>query len=88
MKLERSKNSARNILFGTVTRAFNLIVPFFMRTLIIYVLGVEYIGLDSLFISILQVLNLAELGVGYALVYSMYEPLAKDDTEKICALLL
>ncbi len=88
MKLERSKNSARNILFGTVTRAFNLIVPFFMRTLIIYVLGVEYVGLDSLFISILQVLNLAELGVGYALVYSMYEPLAKDDTEKICALLL
>ena len=45
----------------------------------IYVLGVEYLGLNSLFVSILQVLNLAELGVGNAMIFSMYKPIAEDD---------
>lgn len=88
MKLERGKNSARNVVYGTVSGIYSLIVPFFIRAAIIRWLGIQYIGLDSLFASVLSVLNLAELGVGYALVFSMYEPLANDDTDKICALLL
>lgn len=58
-----------------------------MRTAIIYLLGMEYVGLNSLFVSILSTLSIAELGVGSALVFSMYEPIANDDTEKICALM-
>lgn len=58
-----------------------------MRTAMIYLMGVQYLGLNSLFTSVLQVLNLAELGVGSAMVYSMYQPIAKDETEKICALM-
>lgn len=53
----------------------------------IYSIGMEYLGLSSLFTSVLQVLNLAELGVGSAMIYSMYEPIALDDTKKICALM-
>lgn len=53
----------------------------------IYLMGVEYLGLNSLFTSILQVLNLAELGVGSAMVYSMYKPIAENDQSTICALL-
>lgn len=87
MKLERSKNTARNFIFGSITKIYSLLVPFLMRTALIYCLGMEYVGLNSLFTSILSVLSLAELGVGSALVFSMYEPLANDDTEKICALM-
>lgn len=87
MKLERSKNSARNFFFGVISKIYNLIIPFLLRTAIIYILGMEYVGLNSLFSSVLSVLNLAELGIGSALVFSMYEPLANDDTEKICALM-
>jgi O-antigen/teichoic acid export membrane protein len=54
---------------------------------VIYALGVEYLGLNSLFTSVLQVLNLAELGVGSAMVYSMYKPIAEDDSQMICALM-
>lgn len=50
-------------------------------------MGVQYLGLNSLFASILQVLNLAELGVGSAMVYSMYKPIADDDYDTICALM-
>ena len=58
-----------------------------MRTVLLYILGVEYLGLNSLFTSLLSFLSLAELGVGNAMVYAMYKPVAQDDTEAICALL-
>ena len=58
-----------------------------MRTAMIYLMGVQYLGLNSLFTSVLQVLNLAELGVGSAMVYSMYKPIAEDDHVAICALM-
>ena len=51
-----------------------------MRTAMIYWLGMEYVGLNSLFTSILSVLNLAELGVGSAMTFSMYKPIAEQDT--------
>ena len=87
MKIERTKNAGKNILFGTVLRVYQILVPFAMRTALIYILGAQYLGLNSLFSSVLQVLNLAELGVGNAMVYSMYKPIAEDDTATICALM-
>lgn len=87
MKFNRTQNASRNIFFGVVQRLYQLIVPFVMRTAMIYWLGVEYLGLDALFTSILSVLNLAELGVGSAMVYSMYKPVVEDDKSTICALM-
>lgn len=87
MKIQRTKNAAKSIFFGTVSQIYNIAVPFIMRTIMLYTIGVQYLGLNSLFSSILQVLNLAELGVGSAMVYSMYKPIAEDDREKICALM-
>ena len=87
MKINRTANAARNIAFGLISKLYQMLVPFFMRTAIIYLLGVEYLGLNSLFASVLQVLNLAELGVGSAMVYSMYKPIAEDDEVTICALM-
>jgi O-antigen/teichoic acid export membrane protein len=46
---------------------------------------VEYVGLNSLFSSIIQVLSLSELGISSAIVFSLYEPIANDDKELICA---
>ncbi len=87
MKIERTKNAAKNIVFGMLLKIYQIIVPFLMRTALIYCLGVNYLGLDSLFVSILQILNLAELGVGSAMVFSMYKPIAEDDSVTICALM-
>lgn len=87
MKLNRTKNATKNIFFGLILKIYQIIVPFFIRTAMIYLLGVEYLGLNSLFTSILQVLNLAELGVGSAMVFSMYKPIIVDDENTICALM-
>lgn len=87
MKLNRIGNAKRNIIFDVILKTYTMLVPFVIRTIIIYYIGIEYVGLSSLFASVLQVLNLAELGVGSAMIYSMYRPIAEDNAEEICALL-
>lgn len=87
MKIERTKNAAKNIATGLGLKLFQTLMPFFMRTVMIRLLGVSYLGLNGLFVSILRILNLAELGVGAAMVFSMYRPVAEDDTDTICALM-
>ena len=87
MKIERTKNAGRNIIFAGILKIYKMSMTFVMRTVMIYFMGTKYLGLDSLFTSLLQVLNLAELGVGNAMVYSMYKPIAEDNSAKICALM-
>jgi len=87
MKIARTKNAMKGILVGLIQRTFQMIVPFFVRTAMIHFMGIQYLGLNSLFTSVLHVLNLAELGVGAAMVFSMYKPIAEDDTATICALM-
>ena len=87
MKLERTKNTIRNIIFGWIYRILTIILPFFTRTAILYVLGTEYLGLGSLFSSILSFLSLAEAGFGTAMIYSMYKPISENDDSMVCALL-
>lgn len=74
-------------MFGVLLKIYQIVIPFVMRTAMIYLLGVPYLGLNSLFTSVLQVLNLAELGVGSAMVFSMYKPIAEDADLTICALM-
>ena len=81
---ERTKNTLRNIFTGLVSKVFVLALPFVVRTIVIYKLGAEYVGLSSLFTSILQVLNVTELGFASAIACTMYDPIAKNDTKKIC----
>ncbi len=83
----RTRNSIRNITAGLLNQIIALLMPFVIRALIIQKLGVEYLGLNSLFSSILQVLSLTELGFGSAMVYSMYRPIAEGNTRLINALL-
>ena len=87
MKIERTKNATKNIVFGILLKLYQIIIPFLMRTVMIYFLGVGYLGLNSLFTSVLQVLSLAELGIGSAIVFSIYKPIAEDDSTTICALM-
>lgn len=83
----RTQNSLRNIGFGMINRIVSILFPFIVRTIFIKTLGEEYLGLNSLFSSILQVLNLADLGFASAIVASMYKPIAEEDIEKVSALM-
>ncbi|MDO4943426.1 MAG: hypothetical protein Q4E73_11425 [Lachnospiraceae bacterium] len=87
METSRTKNVKRIIFSGIIQKIVNLFIPFLTRTIIIYCMGSLYLGLNGLFSSVLQVLSLAELGVGESIVFSMYKPIAERDVKKVCALL-
>ena len=87
MRLNKKQRTIKNIVYGLINKILTIIIPFITRTVIINVLGSEYLGLNSLFTSILQILNLTELGISSAIVYAMYKPIAENDENKICALL-
>ncbi len=87
MKRSRTENAKRNVISGMLNKIITLLLPFISRTILIYALGAEYLGLNSLFSSILQVLSLAELGFSSAVVFSLYKPLAEDNRDAVCALL-
>lgn len=83
----RSKNSKRNLIWAMTNKIVLLGLNFISRTVFIYTFGVLYLGLNSLFASTLDFLVLAELGVGTAMVFSMYKPIAENDVATVCALL-
>jgi Membrane protein involved in the export of O-antigen and teichoic acid len=86
-KHSRSANALLNSFFGIINRVIGILCPFINRTIIIYVLGLEFAGLNSLFSSVLSVLNLAEMGISTAIVFCLYKPIAENDTQLVCALL-
>ena len=87
MKLARTKNAFRNTAWGVLYRFVALVGPFAIKTIIIKRIGMEYSGLNTLFNSILTVLDLANLGFSSSLVYTMYDAVARDDHNAICAML-
>ena len=86
-KSGRTANVKRNILYGFLQFIVAHVLPFIVRTILIYRFGIDYLGLNSLFASVLSVLSLMDLGFGTAVVYSMYRPVAEDDKDQICAYL-
>ena len=87
MQFNRVGNAKRNIIYGVIYRAAALLMPFATRTVMQRVIGIEYLGLNSLFLSVLRVMSLAELGFSNAVVYSMYKPVAENDESALSALL-
>lgn len=84
--MSRTQNIKRNFIFNTIKSLTQLMLKFVLRTALIYFLGANYLGLNGLFANIFGFLNLAELGIGSAIVFAMYKPIAENDFEKIKAL--
>lgn len=83
----RSLNSKRNLMYGMINKTIVLILQFLSRTMFIYYLGTEYLGVNGLYGNVLNVLSLAELGIDGVIQYSLYAPIANNDKETLSALL-
>lgn len=81
------KNAKRNIIWGIANKLIVMLCPFFTKTMVKLFLGTQYLGADSLFSSIISVLSLSELGLSSAIVYHLYEPVAKGQTKDVNAIL-
>lgn len=83
----RTSKSIRNIVVSIGCQILMTLIGFFSRKIFLVFLDAEYLGLNGLFSSILSVLSLAELGIGPAMIFSLYKPLADGDFE-ICRSLM
>ena len=72
----RTQNTLRNVVWGFAQRFVSLVGPFVIRMLLIQRLGVDYLGLSTFYTSLLQILNIAELGFSTAVSFGMYDPIA------------
>ena len=84
--MSRVKHTVRNTSFGILRFAVQIILQFAVRTIFIRTLGIKFLGIDNLFLNVIAVLSIAELGVGAAIAYSMYKPAANNDIEKVKSL--
>ncbi|UOY92706.1 hypothetical protein MUG87_00715 [Ectobacillus sp. JY-23] len=83
----RIKHSLINISTGLVNQIIITSLSFISRTVFIYTLGVEYLGINGLLTNILAMLSLAEAGIGASIMYSLYKPVADNNQEKISVLM-
>lgn len=83
----RKKDVSRNVFLTALTKIIFLLLGFVSRKLIINWISVEYLGLNSLYANLLDLLNLAELGLGVAIQVRLYEPLVKKDYAKVSYIL-
>lgn len=83
MGTSRVGNSIRNGIAGLLYYFINLCLNFISRKVFLNYLGAEILGLNTTAVNLLQFLNLAELGIGFAVAFSLYEPISKDDRNTI-----
>lgn len=69
--------------FGLAGQVLNIIMSFVARVVLVHTLGDLYAGIAGNFTNILMVFSLADLGVGTAIIYALYKPIAQKDTEQI-----
>ena len=82
----RTEYSLLNIFVGLGGYLLNTILGFICRMVFVRCLSADYLGVSGLFTNVLSMLSLAELGIGSAVVYALYKPLAEHDEEKIASL--
>ena len=85
--MSRTKNSLMNISVNIVGQIVQMILQFVSRTVFVWFLSEEYLGVNGLFGNILNLLSLTELGFGTAIIYSLYKPISENDEKHITQLM-
>ncbi len=83
----RIQNAMKNVGIAGILQILTLILSFVSRTFFVKLLGNDYLSCEGLFSNILTILSFSELGIGSAIIYSLYKPIAEDDQNQICKLM-
>ena len=83
----RTKKSIINAVVATLASAVGMVLGFVTQKVFLECLGLEYSGANGLFTNIMSMLCIVELGIGSAIVYNLYKPIAENNKEKIISLM-
>ena len=80
---ERTSKSLKNSQVAIVVQILSLLVGFIARKIFLDYLGTEVLGLNTTATSILNFLNIAELGISSAIAVTLYKPIYDGDRQSI-----
>lgn len=83
----RTKKSIRNVIVAMIMNVVTVVIGLLAQKIFLDVMNTEYLGINGLFSNIVSMLSIADLGIGAAIIYNLYKPLAQHDTEKIKSLM-
>ena len=78
----RTEYSVMNTTVAFIAQVTAILMGFFTRVVFTRTLSEGYVGINGLFTDILNILSLSELGVGTAITYALYGPIARNDIKK------
>lgn len=78
----RTEYAARNTAVAVTAQIIAILAGYMTRVVFTHTLREEYVGINGLFTNILSVLALSELGIGSAITFALYKPIAEGDIEK------
>ena len=81
-QISRTEHSVRNTTIAFAAQSAAILMGFVTRVVFTRTLSEGYVGINGLFTDILNILSLSELGVGTAITYALYGPIAKKDIQK------
>lgn len=79
----RTYNTIRNLNYAVIQQVVYFFLNFISRTVFIKCLNQEYLGVNTVFSSILNILTLMEFGIGQIAIIWYYEPLKTYDESKL-----
>lgn len=82
-KESRTFNSIRNIVVATIAQMVSMVIGLVLRTFFIQYLGNEYLGINTLFTSVLNIISMAEMGFTTVAVVSLYQPIAEKNLSRM-----
>ncbi len=85
--MRKIKTPFKNSLTSFIASLCAIAIKFFTQRIFLHVLGSEFLGINSLFSSIISMLSIAELGIGSAIIYNLYTPIKNGNSEKIATLM-
>lgn len=83
----KTVNTGRNALASYFLMIIQTVFQFVSKSVIVYELGSQILGLTNLFSSIITILNLTEMGFTASIVYFLYKPISDSDYSRICSIL-
>ena len=78
-KKSRTQYAVKNVSIAGIGQVLYLLLSFASRTVFVKMLGNDYLSCEGLFTNILTILSFSDLGIGGAIVYSLYKPIAEND---------
>ena len=83
----RLKNIFRNSFFSLISQFVLILIGFFSQRVMNLTMGEELVGMNGVISNIIAILSVSELGVASAIIFHLYEALARQDELKIASLM-